>query len=123
MDMLGYALVAIIAGIAGFAFLRRLGAASLTIGSGFETNIILIFAAIQSSKLLKNNVIALGYGLVVVLILTTYRIAAIGFGMSPFWLNAVEAGLAFQLICAACIAQGGWRSVLHTNLEPIEEKI
>ena len=119
--MLGYAIVAIIAGIAGYATLARVGVASLWVGDGLEIRILVIFAAIQSSRLLKNGVVALIYGLFVALILT---MSAINNASALPWVQpATEASLAIWLICAACAAQGGWRTVLGTNLEPVEQRI
>ena len=121
MDMLGYALVAIISGIAGYVWLRRLGVASPAMGSGYEVYVILIFAAVQSSRLLKNNVIALCYGLVVAFVLIMSNMAIMRLGLSHVWQSAIEAGLALQLVCVACAANGGWRAALSASIEPVGE--
>jgi len=122
MVIFGYALVAIIAGIAGFAMISQLGAASTSMGNGWDIYIIFIFAAVQSSKLLKNNLIALGYGLAAALIFTVFRNTIMVYNIFYMWVRAIEATMALMLLCAACAAQGGWRSALGSNLSECEEK-
>jgi len=120
MNMFGYALVAIIAGIAGYAMLRNFNVMAPSIQDDIVIRIILIFAAVQSSKLLKNNIIALGYGLGVTLIIAMSSVVRIWLHMPHFFVDAAEAGLAIWLICVACAANGGWRSVLNANLETMQ---
>jgi len=119
--MFGYFLVTVIAGLAGYVFIIRVGGVTLATDEGLMTSVIVIFAAVQSSKLLKNNIIALVYGIFVALLLTVSTHVNILLGLSPFWVRAIEAGFAFQLVCVACAAQGGWRTALGANLEPVEQ--
>jgi len=122
MDILGYGLVAIIACIAGYVMLRRLNVAAPFVGSGFEISIITIFAAVQSSKLLKNSLVALAYGLAVTLMLSLVNNVIIFIGINAFWNTAYQAIMALILLCTACAAQGGWRSMLTSNLEECLKK-
>ena len=122
LDIIGYGLVAIIAGISGVAMLSRAGVATASMGTGYELIIIMVFAAVQSSKLLKNNLLALVYGLAVTLILTVYRTTLIFLALTVAWQHLVEANMVLLLLCAACAAQGGWRSVLGSNLSECVEK-
>jgi len=121
-DIFGYTLVAIIAGIAGVALLTRMSVATPNMGSGYELYIIFIFAAVQSSKRLKNNLIALLYGLGAALMITIFRNATMVLNMQLMWQRMLEANMAVMLLCAACAAQGGWRSTLGSNLSECEEK-
>ena len=121
MNMFGYALVAVISGIAGYAMLRNFNfVMAPPIQDDLVIRIILIFAAVQSSKLLKNNIIALGYGLGVAFIIAMSNVVSVWLHMSHFFVGAAETGLAIWLICVACAANGGWRSVLNANLETME---
>jgi len=115
-DALGYALVAVIAGIAGLSLLGRMGAATVNAGTGYEVFIITVFAAVQSSKLLRNNIAALGYGLLVTLILIMIRNALIFLFVDMPIQTIIEAVIALFMLCVACVAQGGWRSMLNSNL-------
>jgi len=122
MVMFAYVLIAVIAAIAGYAQLMRMGMAFPNMPSPrLEVHLIVIFAAVQSSKLLKNNIIALGYGLLVsiILIMSEYIVWLLDM---PFVVNDIVAfGLALQQICIACAANGGWRSLLKVNLESVED--
>jgi len=120
-DALGYALVAVIAGIAGLSLLGRLGAATVNVGTGYEVLIITVFAAVQSSKLLRNNIAALGYGLFVTLILILIRNALTFLSVNMPVQTLTEAAIALFMLCIACTAQGGWRSMLNSNLSACTE--
>jgi len=122
MVILGYGLISVIAGIAGFALLVRLRQASPTFGQGYEINILLVFAAIQSSKLLNNSFAAMGYGLLIMLVLVIIRNALHFMGVIANLHFYVEAFIALVLLCTACAAQGGWRSMLNANLNECEVK-
>jgi len=115
-DALGYALVAVIAGIAGLSLLGRMGAATVNAGTGYEVLILTVFAAVQSSKLLKNNIAALGYGLLVTLILVIIRNALMFLMVDMPMQSVIEAVIALFILFIACVAQGGWRAMLNSNL-------
>ena len=122
LDIVGYGLVAVIAGLAGIAMLSRYGASMVTMGAGNEVFLIFVFAAVQSSKLLKNGLSALGYGLLASLMLSVQRNALNFLGVQRGWQSLFETLMTLMLLCAACAAQGGWRSVLGPNLSECEEK-
>jgi hypothetical protein len=109
--VLGYVFVAVIAVFAGYAHTVRLGAAVPRVGADLTIPIILIFSAVQSSKLLKNNLVALGYGLVVALILTLSRIAMSIININIYLMQIIQAGMALIMLALAAAAQGGGRSL------------
>ena len=122
MVIVGYGLIAVIAGIAGFALLTQVRASMPSLGQGNEINILIVFAAIQSSKLLKNSFAAMGYGLLIIMMLSVMRNALHFMGVVANLHLYVEAFIALVLLCTACAAQGGWRSVLNANLNECEVK-
>jgi len=129
MDIIGYGFVAVIAGIAGVLYLNRFGLANPYISNSGEFGIfiIIIFAAVLSSRLLRNGLIAMAYGVVTAALLICLRYVIMLLGESIEWLNAIlwagiiDAVIALILLCVACAAQGGWRSMLTANLSKCSE--
>ena len=121
-DALGYAFIAVIAGIAGLSLLGRTGAATANVGSGYEAFIIMVFAAVQCSKLLKNNIAAMGCGLLVTLVFIMIRNALAFLYVDVPMQTVIEAAMALFMLCIACAAQGGWKSMLNSNLSACTEK-
>jgi len=121
-DALGYVLVAVIAGTAGILMVARSGGVTANKGIGYEPFIIIVFAAVQSSRLLKNNIAALVYGLAVTLMFITTRTALMFLWVDMSMLYVIEAAMTFFMLCITCVAQGGWRSMLSSNLSECTEK-
>ena len=124
MDVLGYGLVAIIAVIAGFALINWNGGASSWDGYQYQVYVIIVFAAVKSSRLLKSSMVALAYGFAAALVLSVYwhavYIARFIIDLS-YWNEVIFAAIALLLFCTACAAQGGWRSMLTPNLSECTE--
>ena len=117
LDLIGYGFVAIVACIAGLVFLFRVQFAGPAIGSGYDINIIIIFAAIQSSRLLKDNYAAMGYGLFVALLLVVTQNSLQLLGVNVSFQLIIQALMALLLLGAAGAARGRWASSYNSNLQ------
>jgi len=109
--MLGYAFVALIAVMAGLSSLSRVGAASPSVNTSLDVNILFYFAAIQTSRLLDNGFAALGYAIVTAFILTILNTVLSLLALEVFFQSIIISILALILLCVACIARGGFRRV------------
>jgi len=121
MVIIGYGFIAVIAGIFGFAMLRSFGAAGAFYGQGYDITILIIFAALQSSKFFKNSLISLGYGFLIVILLTISRNAMMFSDFPVYIIEIPNILIAILLLCTACIAQGGWKSMLSANLSECDD--
>jgi len=115
-DLIGYGFVAIIACIAGLLLLFRTQYTGPAIGSGYDINIIIIFAAVQSSSLLKNNYTAMGYGLFIALILVVIQNILGLLNVNYSIQLIIQAIMALLLLSAAGVARGKWASNHNSNL-------
>jgi len=115
-DLIGYGFVAVIACIGGLVLLFRIQYTGPAIGSGYEINIFIIFAAIQSSNLLKNNYTAMGYGLFVALMLIVTQNLLSLLGVSVSFQLIIQAIMALLLLSAAGVARGKWASNYNSSL-------
>ena len=116
VDLLGYGFVAIIAGLSGLAILFRISSALPYTASGYEINIIIVFAAIQLSQLLKNNLSAMVFGLFTALIIVVLQNILMLLGVSAYFSQIVQVVVALLLLGAAGAARGRWASNLNSNL-------
>jgi len=115
-DLTGYGFVAVIACIAGLAIFFRFQSAGPAVGSGYDINIIIIFAAIQSSRLLRSNYNAMGYGLFIALMLVVTQNSLNLLNVSHSFQLIVQAIMALLLLGAAGVARGRWASNHNSNL-------
>ena len=116
MDIAGYGLVALIAGIAGYLSVNLYGSAHPNMGQGYEIYVLIIFAAVQSCRMFSNGMLALVYGVFVAFIYTLLSMALQILVSGYNLLNIIYTSIALILLCTACVAQGGWKSALGANL-------
>ena len=107
-----YGVVAVIGAFAGWAETICFGASDMSFGSGSSNEMIIlfVFATISSTKLLKNNWIALGGVLILAMIWTVHDQAMILLDLNPFSRIVSNASWVIIMLCVLVVAKRYWKN-------------